>query len=66
MARFNLNNGQGKFLDINDLKKDKEIQKNVIYLWESIIQKMDTGPWNLSTIEPDIGRVPLEIGACTR
>ena len=33
---------------------------------DPIIQKMDIGPWNLSTIEPDNGRVPLEIGACTR
>lgn len=26
------------------------------------IQKADIGPWNQSTIEPDLGRVPLEIG----
>jgi hypothetical protein len=29
---------------------------------DPIIQKADVGPWNMSTIEPDIGRVPLEIG----
>lgn len=29
---------------------------------DPIIQKQDTGPWLQSTIEPDIGRVPLEIG----
>ena len=29
---------------------------------DPIIQKTDVGPWNLSTIEPDFGRVPLEIG----
>lgn len=28
---------------------------------DPIIPKQDIGPWNLSTIEPDIGRVPLEI-----
>ena len=33
---------------------------------DPIIQKMDIGPWNLSTIEPDIGRVPLEIGSCLK
>jgi hypothetical protein len=29
---------------------------------DPIIPKMDIGPWNQSTIEPDLGRVPLEIG----
>ena len=29
---------------------------------DPIISKSDTGPWNQSTIEPDVGRVPLEIG----
>ena len=29
---------------------------------DPLIQKGDIGPWNQSTIEPDIGRVPLEIG----
>jgi hypothetical protein len=29
---------------------------------DPIIQKQDIGPWNMSTIEADIGRVPLEIG----
>ena len=27
------------------------------------IPKMDVGPWNQSTIDPDIMRVPLEVGA---
>jgi hypothetical protein len=29
---------------------------------DPIIPKQDIGPWNLSTIQPDLGRVPLEIG----
>jgi hypothetical protein len=29
---------------------------------DPIIPKSDIGPWNQSTIEPDLGRVPLEIG----
>jgi len=29
---------------------------------DPIIQKADIGPWNQSTIEPDYGRVPLELG----
>lgn len=29
---------------------------------DPIIPKVDVGPWNTSTIEPDLGRVPLEIG----
>jgi zona occludens toxin (predicted ATPase) len=29
---------------------------------DPIIPIVDTGPWNKSTIEPDYGRVPLEIG----
>jgi hypothetical protein len=33
---------------------------------DPIIPKAEVGPWNKSTIEPDLGRVPLEIGACTR
>lgn len=30
---------------------------------DPIIPKMEVGPWAQSTIEPDIARVPLEIGA---
>lgn len=30
---------------------------------DPVIPKADIGPWNQSTIEPDYGRVPLEIGA---
>jgi hypothetical protein len=33
---------------------------------DPIIPKQDIGPWLQSTIEPDYGRVPLEIGACSR
>jgi len=33
---------------------------------DPIIGKVDIGPWNQSTIEPDLGRVPLEIGGGTR
>jgi len=33
---------------------------------DPMISKQDVGPWNLSTIEPDVGRVPLEIGDCNR
>lgn len=29
---------------------------------DPIIPKQDTGPWMQSTIEPDLGRAPLEIG----
>ena len=29
---------------------------------DPIIPKSDIGPWNQSTIEPDLGRVPLEVG----
>lgn len=29
---------------------------------DPLIQKADIGPWNQSTIEPDVGRVPLELG----
>lgn len=29
---------------------------------DPVIQKGDIGPWNQSTIEPDYGRVPLELG----
>lgn len=29
---------------------------------DPVISKSDIGPWNQSTIEPDLGRVPLEIG----
>jgi len=32
---------------------------------DPIITKTDTGPWNMSTIEPDISRVPLELGGYT-
>jgi len=30
---------------------------------DPIIPKSDIGPWNQSTIEPDLGRIPLEVGA---
>lgn len=33
---------------------------------DPIIPKQEVGPWNLSTIEPDYGRVPLEIGPISR
>ena len=29
---------------------------------DPVIPKKDVGPWNISTIEPDLGRVPLELG----
>jgi len=29
---------------------------------DPIIPKKDVGPWSMSTIEPDFGRVPLEVG----
>ena len=29
---------------------------------DPIIPKAEVGPWNKSTIEPDLGRVPLEVG----
>ena len=33
---------------------------------DPIIPKVNIGPWNNSTIEPDLGRVPLEIGCGLR
>jgi hypothetical protein len=33
---------------------------------DPIIPKSDIGPWNQSTIEPDLGRVPLELGGSTK
>ena len=33
---------------------------------DPIIPKVNVGPWNNSTIEPDLGRVPLEIGSGIR
>jgi hypothetical protein len=33
---------------------------------DPIIPKSDIGPWNQSTIEPDLGRVPLEVGCGSR
>ena len=33
---------------------------------DPIIPKMEVGPWAQSTIEPDIARVPLEIGGGSR
>jgi hypothetical protein len=33
---------------------------------DPIIPKTTIGPWNQSTIEPDLGRVPLEVGASSR
>jgi hypothetical protein len=33
---------------------------------DPIIPKVSVGPWNNSTIEPDLGRVPLEIGVGMR
>jgi len=33
---------------------------------DPIITKQNTGPWMQSTIEPDLGRVPLEVGAGCR
>jgi hypothetical protein len=29
---------------------------------DPVIPKAQVGPWNMSTIEPDLGRVPLEVG----
>ena len=33
---------------------------------DPVISKADVGPWNNSTIEPGLGRVPLELGAGAR
>jgi hypothetical protein len=35
---------------------------NLQYRSDPIIPKTNIGPWNQSTIEPDLGRVPLELG----
>jgi hypothetical protein len=33
---------------------------------DPVISRSDVGPWNQSTIEPDLARVPLEIGNVSR
>lgn len=33
---------------------------------DPVIPKSDIGPWNQSTIEPDLGRVPLELGPASK
>jgi len=33
---------------------------------DPIIEKKNIGPWNMSTIEPDLARVPLEVGYGSR
>jgi hypothetical protein len=33
---------------------------------DPVIPKQDVGPWNQSTIEPDLARVPLELGCGSR
>jgi len=35
---------------------------NLQFRSDPIIPKANVGPWNQSTIEPDLGRVPLELG----
>ena len=38
---------------------------NLQYRSDPVIPKVAVGPWWQSTIEPDLGRVPLEIGQCS-
>ena len=33
---------------------------------DPVIPKVNIGPWNQSTIEPDLGRIPLEVGCGSR
>jgi hypothetical protein len=33
---------------------------------DPVIAKVDVGPWNHSTVEPDLARTPLELGCMTR
>ena len=33
---------------------------------DPVITKVDVGPWNHSTVEPDLARTPLELGCATR
>lgn len=33
---------------------------------DPVIEKSNIGPWNQSTMEPDLGRVPLEVGYTQR
>ena len=33
---------------------------------DPVITKIDVGPWNHSTVEPDLARTPLELGCATR
>jgi hypothetical protein len=35
---------------------------NLQFRSDPVISKQDVGPWNLSTIDQDISRIPLEIG----
>ena len=39
---------------------------NLQFRSDPIITKQNTGPWMQSTIEPDLGRVPLEVGVGCR
>jgi hypothetical protein len=39
---------------------------NLQYRSDPVIPKTQVGPWNQSTIEPDLGRVPLELGSCAQ
>ena len=49
----------GQYIGIN---RSPLRNSNLQYRSDPVISKQDIGPWNQSTIDQDISRVPLEIG----
>jgi hypothetical protein len=49
----------GQYIGIN---RSPLRNSNLQYRSDPVIQRQDIGPWNQSTIDQDISRVPLEIG----
>jgi hypothetical protein len=49
----------GQYIGIN---RTPLRNSNLQYRSDPVIQKQDIGPWNQSTIDQDISRIPLEIG----
>jgi hypothetical protein len=49
----------GQYIGIN---RSPLRNSNLQYRSDPVIQRQDIGPWNQSTIDQDISRIPLEIG----
>ena len=49
----------GQYIGIN---RTPLRNSNLQYRSDPVIQRQDIGPWNQSTIDQDISRIPLEIG----